>query len=203
MAQLKYWDGSAWQIAATGVVGPTGPTGPPAALAYISGTYYRTPYALVSQTATLDRLHYVPLLVPVSTSLDRLVITTASTFSGTAVVRLGLYTENAGKPDSLIVDAGTVSCTAASTAYQITINNSVGPGFFFVAAVMQTAATTSTFLGTGAGGAYNPWLTSVYSNTVSGTSGSFYETSVSGALPSTATAATQGSTGIVSWVRAT
>ena len=27
MAQLKYWDGTAWQIAATGVVGPTGPTG--------------------------------------------------------------------------------------------------------------------------------------------------------------------------------
>lgn len=27
MGQLKYWDGSAWQPASTGVVGPTGPTG--------------------------------------------------------------------------------------------------------------------------------------------------------------------------------
>ena len=28
MAQLKYWDGSAWVSAVVGAQGPTGPTGP-------------------------------------------------------------------------------------------------------------------------------------------------------------------------------
>ena len=43
MAQLKYWDGSQWQVAVVGAQGPTGPTGPvgptgPTPTNFIEGT---------------------------------------------------------------------------------------------------------------------------------------------------------------------
>jgi hypothetical protein len=173
-------------------------------LSYISGEYYRTPVAIVARTATVNQLYFAPLLVPASTTLDRIVIVTASSFSGTAVVRLGLYAESNGRPDSLIVDAGTVSCTASTTQYEITINATVGPGFFFVGAVMQTAATTSTFLGINGSGSYNPWLNSWYNNASTGSNAGFYKNSVTGSLPNPAADSGYiGSVGILASVRKT
>jgi hypothetical protein len=46
MSQLKYWDGSEWQIAAIGTIGPEGPAGPAAGLAN------QVPYKNSSNVAT-------------------------------------------------------------------------------------------------------------------------------------------------------
>lgn len=172
-------------------------------LKYQSGLYYRTPVELsTTSTATLNTLYFVAMLTPSDVVLDRISINAGSTFSGTAVVRLGLYKEVNGAPGDLILDAGTVSCTAALNEYEITISQTIPAGYYFLAAVMQTAATTSTFLGSRTGSSYNPWQISRYNAITSGTSAGFAQTSVSGALPSTATATTSGGVAFFPSVRA-
>jgi len=64
-------------------------------------------------------------------------------------VRLGIYNNNAatGKPSTVVLDAGTVATTAASTIYQITISQSLNAGTYWLAFNMQTAAAAPSFGG--------------------------------------------------------
>jgi hypothetical protein len=60
------------------------------------------------------------------------------------------------------LDAGTVSATAASTAYTITINHTLSAGLYFLAFNTQTAATTNHYsTATTTGGLQMPVGTSV------------------------------------------
>jgi len=126
-----------------------------------SGYYMRMPVGVTSNmTPTLTRTNYTIIYIPQTQTFDRIAVRTAATFSGTASVRLGIYNHDTttGKPSTLLLDAGTVSPTAASTAYQITISQSLTPGFYWLASNMQSAATTSTFTGRDiAAGGFIPW----------------------------------------------
>jgi hypothetical protein len=93
-----------------------------------------------------DRTYYTSVYLPETTSFDRVAIRTSS-FSGTAVVRLGLYNNSNGKPTTVVFDAGTVSCSAAATVYTITISQTVSAGWYWLASNMQTAAATPSFNG--------------------------------------------------------
>jgi len=240
MAQLKYWDGSAWANAVIGAAGPagstgpagaTGPTGPastvpgptgatgptgaastipgptgatgPAgatgptgagvtgatgptgptgagvpiggtagqALTKIDGTNYNTQwssqfflegfgyvstryYATSSistntQTMPVNTTRYTPIYISETATFDRIAIATGSTFSGTAAVRLAIYNNSGAAPSTVLLDAGSVSPapTAANTTYQITINQSLSKGWYWLAANSTTAATTNGFVG--------------------------------------------------------
>jgi hypothetical protein len=116
-------------------------------LDWISGRYYRTFQDTATTTAAEDATYYTPIFVPSTCSIDRIAITTAGTFSGTASVRLGIYGNTSSAPDQLILDAGTVSATAASASYTIVINQSLSAGIYWLAVNTQTAATTNAFLG--------------------------------------------------------
>jgi hypothetical protein len=63
-------------------------------------------------------------------------------------VRLGIYNNSAGAPSTVVLDAGTVSATAASTFYQITIDQQLDQGWYWLAANTQTAAATNNYWGT-------------------------------------------------------
>lgn len=148
-----------------------------------SGTYQST-FGLVAtsaQTATLNRVYYQTLIVPNSCTLDRISVSTATTFAGTASVRMGLYTmDGTGLPSTLVLDAGTVSCTAASTTYEITISQAVTPQIYFMAFCMQSAATTSTF--TGMTSVYMPQMP-LNNNTLNRNSGGlYYQSGITGAF---------------------
>lgn len=95
---------------------------------------------------TEDVTYYSPIYLP-NFALDRISLRTGSTFSGTATVRLGLYNADAttGKPSTVYLDAGTVSCTAADTNYEITISNTPPAGYYYFAFNMQTAASVPNF----------------------------------------------------------
>jgi hypothetical protein len=80
-----------------------------------------------------------------STTFDRIACRTGAGFSGTAAVRLGIYANSNGKPTTVVLDAGTVSCTAASTTYEITINQTLAEGWYWLAFNSQTNATTNNF----------------------------------------------------------
>jgi hypothetical protein len=63
-------------------------------------------------------------------------------------VRLGIFANTNGKPGALILDAGTIAPTALSSAYSITINQTLAAGVYWFANNTITAATSNTYGGT-------------------------------------------------------
>lgn len=135
----------------TGPTGPTGATGPAGAngvvpsLGFASGSYYGPAGSNGQGTAPLDQVHFAPFYLPETTTFDRIAVRTIGAFSGTAVARLGVYNNSNYKPSTVVFDAGTVSCTATLTTYAITIDETLSPGWYFTAFVLQTAATNNSF----------------------------------------------------------
>ena len=160
-----------------------------------SGYYVQTPFqSYQSITATLSRTNYVPIYLPASVTFDRIGIATSSVFSGTASVRMGIFANDAttAKPSTLILDAGTVSCTVASTLYQITISQTLSAGLYWIAMNTQTAATTNSFLGLQSSqGVFNNLLPYKTLPTASFTTG-WREESITGAFSNAGTLLTLG-----------
>ena len=202
MSQLKYYNAltSTWEpvvIGAQGPQGETGPTGPqgpqgavgtnaaPAYLPIQSGRYYRTPYALSTRSNAGDTyLMGSPLYIATTTTFDRIGATTvAVTTAGT--LRVGIYSDpgNTGAPTDLVLDAGVISYTAGNTAYEITINQTLNPGWYWLCNVNQSGV--ATWRG------YTSYTQPVPTQSLTGNNntsfvGNFYMgSSVSGALPST------------------
>jgi hypothetical protein len=114
-----------------------------------SGKYYATNNSNGAVTPTTNTTYYIPFFVPNTITADRLVITTASNFAGTSSVRLGIYTDSSGIPATLVLDAGTISCTASNTNYALTISQTLtGGNIYWLAFNSQSAATVNTFTGT-------------------------------------------------------
>jgi hypothetical protein len=113
----------------------------------ISGNYYLSPGSSVGGTTGIpaNTTYYLPIFVPVTTTFDRIACMSFTSFSGTASVRLGIYNNSNGAPGTVLLDAGTVSITAASTMSAITISQSLTPGIYFLAANTVTAATANNF----------------------------------------------------------
>jgi hypothetical protein len=113
----------------------------------ISGNYYLSPDSSISTTnnAVVNVTYYLPIFVPVTTTFDRIACMSSPTFSGSASIRLGLYNNVNGAPGTVLLDAGTVAITAASTMGEITISQSLAPGIYFMAANTVTAATTNNY----------------------------------------------------------
>ena len=128
---------------------------------------------------------------------------TRGTFIGTATVRLGIYNNTNGQPSTLILDAGTVTPTAANTVYEITISQTLSAGFYWLAFCQQgTAPTTSSY--TGFGGANNtaiPILGTGSSTVAGNIQCAFTQSSVTGAF-ATATSLTTSGTQLYTWLRA-
>ena len=114
-----------------------------------SGFYYKTPLAPNTTTASrnANQTTFTPIFFPTTTTLDRISILTGSTFSGTGLVRLGIYQNTNGAPNTVILDAGTVAPTAASTAYEITINQTLSAGLYWLAVNSITAASSNFIVG--------------------------------------------------------
>jgi hypothetical protein len=130
---------------ATGATGATGAAGLGVAVPMVSTYYHKTPSSNSTQTWQANRTAYVPFFIAESTTLDRIAIRTGTTFSGTATVRIGIYDSTNGQPSTVELDAGTVSATASSTTYEITINHTLSPGLYFLAQNSQVAATTNNY----------------------------------------------------------
>ena len=112
----------------------------------ISGNYYLSPGSSVGgTTSSVNTTYYLPIFVPVTTTFDRIACMSFTSFSGTASIRLGIYNNLNGAPGTVLLDAGTVAVTAASTMSAITISQSLTPGIYWLAANPVTAATTNSF----------------------------------------------------------
>jgi len=96
---------------------------------------------------TNNLTYYSPIYLAGQTTFDRIAIRAASNFSGNGIVRLGIYNSSNGKPTTVLLDAGTVSTSAASTTYAITINQTLDSGWYWLVANSQTNATTNSYVG--------------------------------------------------------
>lgn len=117
-------------------------------LGYISGGYYTTPQTtntISALTSTLNRVTYQPFFVEQNTTFDRIAVGTSNTFTGSSTIRLGIYNNSNRQPSTVVLDAGTVSCTASGTLYSITISQSLSSGWYWLASVAQSVSGTSSF----------------------------------------------------------
>lgn len=102
----------------------------------IAGVYYGTPAAAVTTSARGQNQHCVtPFVVQSTTTYDRIRAEVTAT-AAASTVRLGIYGSTDGKPGSLIVDAGTIDGTSATTQ-EITISETLTPGLYWLSAVNQ------------------------------------------------------------------
>jgi len=107
----------------------------------LSGFYYG-PLADSTATGTLNRVMVFPVYFSVPTAVNglRCQVTTAGTAG--SVVRMGIYLPGTdGKPDGLLVDAGTVDAT--STGIKIASISETVSGLIWLAAVAQGALPTT------------------------------------------------------------
>lgn len=170
----------AYDLIAGRYYGPTaGPTGN---VQYTQSTGYASPF-VVRKAQAFDRI-----------------ATNCTATRALSVVRLGIYTNSKG-PAALVLDAGTVDCTAATGDKELTIAQTLNAGLYWLVAVPQGADANLlrdvSGLTSGITGAATPGGTGTGSGVVTATAG------IAGALPGTypALSATLASVPSV-WLRA-
>jgi hypothetical protein len=109
-----------------------------------SGQYYLSMVGsgLTNQGMTLNRLYAMPFFVGRACVLDRLAqrVTVAGASSNT--IRLGLYSDDNGKPGALLVDAGTADATTTGVK-ALTVSVAIAQGLYWLATVAQTGTACS------------------------------------------------------------
>jgi hypothetical protein len=89
--------------------------------------------------ASQNTTYYIPIYLA-GTTYDRIGFKTGASQSTSSTVRLGIYNVGANnKPTTLVVDAGTVSASAANTVYEITISQTLNAGYYYLALNSQSA----------------------------------------------------------------
>jgi hypothetical protein len=171
---------------------------------FASGEYYAPWHTVTSGSrspaGTLNRAEYLQFYIPASTTFDRIAIRTASTWSGTGTYRLGIYNNSGDKPTTVVLDAGQVSATAGSTTYEITINQTLGEGYYWLVIVPQALPTSGampTF------GNLNPASPTLVRAANTGVKLNFWaESGVSGTLATAGTLVGQQGEPLLIWLRA-
>ncbi len=150
----------------------------------IPGRYYGPPYLHATGTTfpTLNALHAHAFMVPHTVTLDRIAVE-VTTASASGTVRLGIYSNDplSEKPLNLVLDAGSASTTTTG-AKEITINQVLQPGLYWLAAVTQGVSATFRSLA-----GFEPLLgqSSVVTVANSAQVGWLINGAVAGALPAT------------------
>jgi hypothetical protein len=105
-----------------------------------TGRYYSNPAtnALTTLTLSTNTLYAIPILLPelhTATSIN-IEVTTQSAGNN---LRMGIYADLSGVPDTLLLDAGTVSLTGTGNK-AITISQSMPMNWYWLALVANGAA---------------------------------------------------------------
>jgi hypothetical protein len=160
----------------------------------VSGRLYRPGWAAGGESnstgGAIARLYARPVRMTAGT-LDRLYVKHVASPTASEVIRLGIYTDSNGRPDALVLDAGTVDLSTAAAIKSITISQAVNTAIYWLAGARQGPTNTATVA------AYNhdsPLLNGLFSGPgwhelISSTPVDFnvpngvYATGVTGALP--------------------
>lgn len=159
-----------------------------------SGNSAVTGSTLTGSLATVSRTYYVPIMVSTVTA-SKIAIQTDSGFTGTGItMRLGIYNNDAtlNIPTTVLLDAGQVTVNSTSTAYEITISQSLPAGLYWLAAKINAYTSgVNTYQGspiTAAGysplGAWNSTASGVFNGA---SASGYYEDQASGVLATVGT----------------
>lgn len=147
-----------------------------------SGVYYTAPGISGTATFANGNARAIPLWVPRSLSVDRIgieVVTTPGSVG--ALIRLGIYSDDGnGFPGAVLLDAGTVDPTSTGVK-ELTINQALTPGLYWLTAVVQGAPVTTPVMRTTTSGQLQVGGES--GTTISATNAAYQKTGVTGALP--------------------
>ena len=152
---------------------------------------------------TEDVTYYTPIYVPACT-LDRIgVLTGATAATSGNTTRIGIYNNGSdNRPSTVLLDAGTVNPTAASTAYEITISQTITTaGIYWLAFNRQaTAGTQPDYSSIGSNRPLLlPFRTSL--STSAPNIGGYQQTGVTGAFATAASLTIRTSDMPVVWLR--
>jgi len=160
------------------------------------GDWVSNPHdSIYAATQTLNRVAYVPYLVPAGFTQTDGIAVEVTTVATSALCRLGIYLPHAttGRPDALVIDGGTVDFSSGGGAagirtLTITATNLTPGSLIYVAVVPQGATAAARHSNTGeilrSYGFASSTVTDVFR--ANGAAG-YYENSVSGSLPANAT----------------
>lgn len=111
----------------------------PSPWTFKSGYYYYPPSrpADTTYSPVQSLIYLIPFPVGSPATFDRIGIEIV-TGVATSVVRLGIYNDSGRVPGTLLLDAGTVD-SSTNGAKEITINQTLSVGLYWLAAVMQVA----------------------------------------------------------------
>ncbi len=180
-----------------GSVGATGPQGPQGSgavgFAPVAGNYYPVDAGSFTDVSFANgQLYAVPFSLSVAHTFTQ-IAAFVNTAGGTgAVLRMGIYSDNGGTPvgGALVLDAGTIAATTNGQRLEVTINQTLQPGNYWIACVTQGGASPVPQVQASSGS--NNSIMGV-ADPYSGASSSagFYSTATTytGALPSTFPAA--------------
>lgn len=147
------------------------------------GRYTTVPCIRTSPlTVTTNRATYVPYLLRRRARFDRIGVVHVNTQSA-HFARLGIYGSTADAPGALVLDAGTIDLSTAPAFKEITINQTLAPGLYWLAAVKQGGSQASE----GMGSTHPLPFALPVTTGGSAVGGAYYEDGVSGALPANAT----------------
>lgn len=93
---------------------------------------------------TQSRVYFLPFVTYRSQAFDRIAARISAAGTTNSVVRLGIYNDDgAGRPGTLLLDAGTVATDSTTGIRAITISQTLAPGFYWLAACPQVAGSAT------------------------------------------------------------
>lgn len=89
---------------------------------------------------TTGRILFIPIYIAETFTFDRIAIDVTVAGAGGTKARLGIYNYSDGLPTSLVLDAGTVAVDSTGDK-ELTIDQELTPGYYFLALVCDGAPT--------------------------------------------------------------
>ena len=153
------------------------------ALPVPSGRYINTaPGGVSAATITNNQLRGYPWTVSQRVRIDRIGAEVTIVGDAGSVIRIGLYEDNDGLPGDLITEFGTVPGDSVG-AHEITVDETLEPGIYWLAAAVQNVSVTSPTLRVTNTSSAIPGVSGTSFGSGNGFVG-VVQSSVSGALPS-------------------
>lgn len=161
---------------------------------YMSPVYTGKTTGVISQGV----MRLLPFYLNATTRFDRIAGELA-TASANSTLRLGIYAhdEQTGRPSTLILDAGTIDGTGSTGVLTITIDETLDPGTYWLAAASQGSGAGATWRLTS--GPAIPFTTVLNGTNV--VNSAFVQTGVTAALPNPAVVSTANLNGIAVQLR--
>lgn len=178
------------------VAGTGGGSGTPSGRArLISGSYIgpmTSPDGSGAALSTLGAMCGVPIYVPSSTTFTRIGVNVVNGGGAGVVVRLGIYLDDGVTgPNNLIVDAGATIDMTVVNRQEITINQTLAAGIYWLVGVSQVAgASRGNVARLSSATIANGWaIPQGYNANFTAQPTGFLRTGITGALPATLTPA--------------